>query len=61
VREHLMTVLQLDAEHRVRQRFGDGALEHNRIFLWLGQKRLLLNDVLTVWTDELIASRTGTK
>jgi hypothetical protein len=41
VRKDLVTVLQLDAEHRVGQGFGDGALEHDRIFLWLGQKRLL--------------------
>ena len=46
VREHLMTVLQLDAEHRVRKGLGDGALEHDRIFLWLGQKRLLWDDVV---------------
>ena len=41
VREDLMTVFELDAEHRVRQRLGDGALEHDRIFLWFGQKKLL--------------------
>ena len=46
VREHLVTVLEFDAEHRVRQRFGDGAFEHDRIFLWLGQKRLLFDDVV---------------
>ena len=44
VREHLMTVLQLDAKHRVRQRLGDSALEHDRIFLWFCQKRLLKTD-----------------
>ena len=41
MREYLMTVFQLDAKHRVGQGFGDGALEHNRIFLWFGQERLL--------------------
>lgn len=39
--EDLMTVFELDAEHRVRQRLGDGALEHDRVFLWFGQKKLL--------------------
>src|SRR4029079_15295716 len=41
VSQHLVPVLQLDAEHRVRQRLDDRALEHDRVFLRLRQKLLL--------------------
>src|SRR3954453_22421546 len=35
VSQHLVAVLELDAEHRIRQRFHDCALEHDRVFLRL--------------------------
>jgi hypothetical protein len=35
VREDLRPVLQLHAEHGIGERFGDGALEDNRVFLGL--------------------------
>jgi len=41
MREDLMTVLEHNAKHRVRQRLGDSTLEHDRIFLLFSQKRLL--------------------
>ena len=37
VREHFMAVLELDPEHGVRERLGDGALEDDRIFFRLRQ------------------------
>ena len=41
VREYLVSVVEFDLEHGIRQRFEDLALEYNRIFLWLGQGILL--------------------
>ena len=41
VSEHLVPVLELDAKHRVRQRLDDRAFEHDRIFVRLGQGKLL--------------------
>jgi hypothetical protein len=41
VREHLVSIVEFDLEHGVRQRFEDLALEYDRIFLWLGQGILL--------------------
>src|SRR3954453_1970682 len=35
MRQHLVSVLQLNSEHGVGQRFDDGALEHDRVFLGL--------------------------
>ena len=37
VREHFVTVLELDPEHGVRERFGNGPLEDDGVFLGLGQ------------------------
>ena len=37
VREHFVTVLELDPEHGVRERFGDGPLEDDGIFFGLRQ------------------------
>ena len=37
VREHFVTVFQLDAEHGVGQRFDDRAFHHDGVFLGLGQ------------------------
>src|SRR5262245_56667444 len=37
VREHLVAVVELDAEHGVRQRLDDRAFEHDRVFHRLGQ------------------------
>src|SRR5438046_3065540 len=39
VGQHLVPVLELDTEHGIRQRLHDGALEHDRVFLGLGQVR----------------------
>ena len=44
MREDLMTVFELNAKHRIGQRLGDSALEHDRIFLLFCQKRLLKTD-----------------
>src|SRR4029079_617734 len=41
VSQHFVPVLQLDAEHRVRQRLDDRAFEHDRVFLRLRQEMLL--------------------
>ena len=41
VREYLVSIVEFDLEHGIRQRFEDLALEYNRIFLWLGQGILL--------------------
>src|SRR4051794_28224880 len=38
VREDLVAVLQLHAEHRVGEGLGHRALEHDRVFLGLGQR-----------------------
>ena len=35
--QHLVAVLELDAEHGVRQRLDDRPLEDDRVFLGLGQ------------------------
>lgn len=43
VREHLVPVLQLYPEHRVRQRLHNGSLEDNRILLRFWQVNLLLS------------------
>jgi hypothetical protein len=37
VGQHLVAVVELDPEHGVGQRFGDLALEHDRVFLGLRQ------------------------
>ena len=39
VRQHLVAVLELDAEHRVGKGLDDGPLEDDRIFLGLGQRK----------------------
>ena len=41
VRQHLVAVLELHAEHCVRQGFENRALEHDRIFFRLSQDGLL--------------------
>ena len=41
VREHLVSIVEFDLEHGIRQRLEDLALEYDRIFLWLGQGILL--------------------
>ena len=37
VGQYLVAVLELDAEHGVRQRLDDRSLENDRVFLGLGQ------------------------
>jgi hypothetical protein len=37
VRKHLVAVLELDTEHRIRERLDDRSLEHDRILFGLGQ------------------------
>ncbi len=44
VRQHLVAVFELDAEHGVRQRLGDRALEHDGVVFRLGQRGLLTTD-----------------
>src|SRR6056297_627520 len=39
--EHLVSVVEFDLEHGVRERLEDLALEYDRIFLWLCQGILL--------------------
>ncbi len=39
--QYVMTILELDPEHGVRERLGDGAFEHDRIFFMLWQGRCL--------------------
>jgi hypothetical protein len=37
VAQDIVTILELDPEHGVREGLGDGALEHDRIFFVLWQ------------------------
>src|ERR1700727_3568054 len=46
-RQHLVSVLQLDAEHGIGQWLDHRAFEHDGVFLWLGQVTLLI--VVLVW------------
>src|SRR5690606_16458574 len=39
VGQHLVAVLELDPEHRVRERLDDRPFEDDRVFFWLRQNR----------------------
>src|SRR3954447_2353741 len=49
VGQHFVPVLELHFEHSIREGFLDNTLQHDRIFLGLGQIRLLR------WTDDVAA------
>src|SRR5680860_163404 len=44
VSEHLVTVVELDSEHRVREGFGDLSLQHDGVFLGLCQCSTFLEE-----------------
>src|ERR1019366_8104297 len=52
VRQYFVAVLELDAEHGVRQRLDDGSLQHDGVFLGLGQV-ILLETLLSCSTHPL--------
>jgi hypothetical protein len=45
VRQHLVAVLELYPEHRIREGFEDRAFQHNGVVFWLGQGGPLSNGV----------------
>src|SRR5215207_1631313 len=60
VRQDLVAVVQLDAEHGVRERLQDRALEHDGVFLGLGQDGLLTGDGAGTWPGGASPGRLGT-
>src|SRR5207253_1776550 len=54
VREHLVAVLELDAEHRVRQRLDHRSLDLDRVFL--GHRPRLAGAVGADWPVRLVST-----
>ena len=56
VRQDLVPIFQLDPEHRVRERFGNRAFQHDGVVFGLGQ-----NCLLDRWDSLPVSSLTGTR
>jgi hypothetical protein len=54
VGQHVVAVLQFDAEHGIRERLDDRALEHDRVFFGLGQDALLDENRASALLSELL-------